>query len=202
MRSWAPFRWLAMVCVIAVVVGYCERYHQDINVDPLQRYPKAMAHLYPGTAQAEYLTGREIEALASLGADPQDLQRPESLEKFLADLQPRLEATRKHYERALAAGLRSEENLQYNYALTLIRLRADSELIAQAIAAWRRDFPHSERRDLETRWMMIQDEQDALRRYLQQRQTAPARDWMRHWSDEMSIGGRRQSGLPSYPGQP
>lgn len=165
MQSLIPFRWLALVCVVAIAVGFQEynRRRVDIYGDAQHNYPEAMATLYPGIAQTEYLAGRKAEVLAGSGADPREIQqRPELLEKFLADLHQQLEEARGHYERALAAGLRSEENLQYNYALTLMRLRADPEQIDRAIANWRRDFPHSTLRDLQSRWLAIQEEQSNL----------------------------------------
>jgi tetratricopeptide (TPR) repeat protein len=159
MRSLVPFRWLALVCVLAFAMGWCESNRRSVDIyrDPQHNYPQAMAQLYPGTAQVEYLTARQAEALAM---SPENLQRlqehPELLEEVLADYHQQLQKAREHYERALAAGLRSEENLQFNYAVTLMQLRADPAEIERAIAAWQRDFPHSDR-DLQSKWLTIQE---------------------------------------------
>ena len=61
-----------------------------------------------------------------------------------------------HFERAISMGLKSEESLYYNYALTLIRIQGDPVRIDRAIADWRREFPFSERRELEQRRKSIE----------------------------------------------
>jgi hypothetical protein len=159
MQSLLPFRWLALVCVLGIAVGIREARRQKIDVyhDDERNYPEAMAQLYPGSAQVEYLVGRQTETLALAPANVQEMQqRPDLLEQLLTDSQKRLNEAREHYERALAAGLRSEENLQYNYAVTLMQLRADPSEIEKAIAKWQRDFPHSDR-DLASTWLTIRE---------------------------------------------
>ena len=159
MQSLVPFRWLALVCVVGIGVGVWEdqRRSVDIYSDPHHNYPEAMAQLYPGTAQVEYLAARQAEALAMSRENLQRLQEhPELLQEVLADYHKQLQTAREHYERALAAGLRSEENLQFNYAVTLMQLRADPAEIERAMAAWQRDFPHSDR-DLKSKWLTIQE---------------------------------------------
>ena len=169
MQSWLPFRWLFLVCLVAFAIGIRESRRPRIDVygDEQRNYPDAMSRLYPGIAQVDYLAGRKAETVAARGLNLNEIAlRPELLEKYVTELQPQLEEARLHYERALAAGLRSDENLHYNYALTLMRLRAESSQIEQSIAAWRRDFPHSKLRDLNDRWLAIREEQRNLDRFL------------------------------------
>ena len=129
--------------------------------------------------------------MAGRGANPAELQQPELLERFLAELHQRLARARAHYERALQGGLRSEENLHYNYALTLMRLRAEPELIDRAIADWRRNFPHSTYRDLATRRAAIEEELQRLDQFLVNSRQQQA---MQRQGLEQLYGPSRQDG--------
>jgi hypothetical protein len=198
MQSLLPFRWLALVCVLGIVVGYLETHRQrvDIDHDQERNYPRAMAELYPGTARAEYLAGRQAESLAMSGVNAQEMQqRPELLEKFLADYEQKLKDVKVHYEKALAAGLRSEEDLQYNYALALMQLRADPAEIERAIASWRRDFPHSDR-DLKAKWLAIEDKHRKQDQFLARLQEDRELDRRRQQLERMYGPGRRGGELP------
>ena len=159
MTMWrnSPFRTLAVVFAVGIVVGICEyvigtRHERDIYGDPRHNFSDAMARLYPGTAEAEYLLGRKLES--------------ESIRKSVSgagtqltpDAQARLKEAARHYERAIEQGLKRDENLFYNYALTLVRTQADSEKLERAIAAWRKNFPYSIRRPLEERRKSIENQ--------------------------------------------
>ena len=195
MQSLLPFRWLALVCVAALAVGYREYHRQTVDVysDEQRNYPEAMAQLYPGTAQAAYLAGRREEAMAVRGLNPAKLQRPEELKRFLDEFHQRMAKARAHYERALQGGLRSEENLHYNYALTLIRLRAEPGLIDRAIADWRRNFPHSTLRDLASRRPAMEEELERLDQVLVNSRQQQERQQKRQNLEQL-YGPSRQDG--------
>ena len=170
MKSTFPFRVLVFVCAAFAILGICERCRRPVDVfrHPQFNFPEAMSELYPGTARTEYLLGRRAETLADANANSKELQQdPERMAEFLTQMQGRLANAAKHYENALNAGLKSEEDLTYNYALTLIRIRADGEKIDRAIADWRREFPHSSRRDLGERRKAIEKQYQQFQRVLQ-----------------------------------
>lgn len=182
-----PYRSLIVVYALAAVVGICEFIHGpansqseiDIYGDPARNFPEAMVKLYPGRPETEYLLGRHFEAAAGRRFSQEELQRdPRLLQQFLTELNVNLREADKHYERALAMGLKSEENLLYNHALTLIRIQADPRRIDRAIAAWKRQFPFSDRRDLQLRRQSI----DA-----QLRQLKPAAEADKPWRERPPI---------------
>jgi tetratricopeptide (TPR) repeat protein len=153
----SPFRTLAVIFGVAVVAGIWEyvvgtRHERDIYGDPHYNFPDAMARLYPGSAEAEYLLGRKLESESirkSISVTGTQLTR---------DAQSSLKEAARHYERAINLGLKSDENLYYNYALTLVRIQSDSEKIDRAIAAWRKNFPYSTRRSLDERRRAIENQ--------------------------------------------
>ena len=160
----SPFRTLFVVYLLAILAGVYEgvtksthpRPDPDIFGDPVLNFPEAMARLYPGTPEAEYLTGRRIEAIA--GERAARKRDSEPLSAVISEMNVDLREAAKHYERAIQMGLKSEENLYYNYALTLIRIQAEPQQIDRAIADFKRYFPHSSRRDLRQRRRLIEQE--------------------------------------------
>ena len=183
MPSLRPFRWLALICVLGIAIGIAEinRPIVDIERDPERNYPRAMAELYPGSAQVEFLAGLQATPRALNEAQTKELQEhPEQLEAYLAEHRRQLEKARGHFERALSGGLKSSQDLRYQYALTLMKLDADRETIEREIAAWRRDFPHSNYEDLQTQWASIQT---ALRKQEQ---------FLRQLSEQRELDQRRR----------
>jgi tetratricopeptide (TPR) repeat protein len=164
--SWrTPYRPLVLVYVVAILAGINEfrrgpadvRREAEIYGDPVRNFPEAMATLYPNRAETEYLLGRRDEAVAERRFHTGELQRdPTLLPRFMNAFTVDLKAAARHYDRAQEMGLKSEENLDYNYALTLMRIRAEPARIDRAIATWRRNFPFSTRRDLEQRRQSIE----------------------------------------------
>jgi predicted CXXCH cytochrome family protein len=161
----APYRSLFIVYAVAILAGGVEffrahshrRAEPDIYADPARNFPEVMSRLYPGSSEAEYMLGRHFEAGAGRNFDPTELQRdPRVLQEFVNALNRDLRKAARHYELAIGMGLKSEEALYYNYALTLMRIQADPERIDRAIFAWRHDFPFSDRRDLEQRRQAIE----------------------------------------------
>ncbi len=157
MRGKSPFRTLTVVYALAILAGIVEivggpSREPDIYGDPKRSFPDAFARLYPGSSEAEYLLGRRFEAAAGRNFNQDELRRNSVLmQQFMTEVNGSLREAARHYERAIAMGLKSEENLYYNYALTLIRIQAEPDRIDQAIAMWRQNFPYSARRDLEER---------------------------------------------------
>ncbi len=84
-------------------------------------YAKFLQEFYPDSSRAQYYRG--IEALI---AQP-----------------PRLEEARRHFEDALAPGVKTDEQLLYYYAVTLVLQGEDPEKIEEAIADWRWNHPRS-----------------------------------------------------------
>lgn len=163
----SSLRTLSILYVLVILAGLFEylgtptkkRPEPDIYGGPRRNFPEAMAHLYPGSSEAEYLLGRRFEARAGNGYNREEVVRnPALLKQFLQDVQADLTQAARHYERAMQLGLISEENLYYNYALTLIRLREDPAKIDRAIATWKRNFPFSDRRDLTERRQTIEEQ--------------------------------------------
>jgi hypothetical protein len=170
--SWStPYRSLAMVYVVAALAGVLEFQRRPASVsgaadtygDPVRNFPEAMATLFPNRAETEYLLGRRCEVIAERRFKSGELQRNlELLPEFMKGLHDDLQEAARHYERAQALGLKSEESLDYNYALTLMRIRAKPARIDQAVATWRRNFPFSDRRDLEQRRQAIEKQLRAI----------------------------------------
>lgn len=49
-----------------------------------------------------------------------------------------------HFRKAVATGVKTNEDLLWYYAMTLLYVDGDEAEIDQAIGNWRRNFPHSE----------------------------------------------------------
>ncbi len=52
-----------------------------------------------------------------------------------------------HFRQALASGVKTNEDLLWYNAITLLRLKADEAEIDAAVANWRLNFPHSGKQD-------------------------------------------------------
>lgn len=161
----SPFRTLFVIYAAAMMAGICEYIVNpssrvpDSYESPVHNFSTAVSRLYPRTAQAEYLLGRQFEVQAGQGFNRDEMQRnPAALTQFMSSLNADLTKAARHYKRAIAMGLKSEETLYYNYALTLIRLRDDPTRIDRAIADWRRNFPYSNLRDLEEQRKLLEEQ--------------------------------------------
>jgi len=154
MSQLAQFRSLAIIYGIAVLVGIAEFVlmreappdPNGIFVDPVHNYPETMSKLYPGRAENLYFEGRQVESSVPTPKTVDELHRYQQAQRAAAE----------YYERGLAAGLRSDENLIYNYAVALMWAQADPAKIEAAIATWHRNFPASEREDLAELYKEIQ----------------------------------------------
>lgn len=146
----------------------------------------AMLAIYPARAETEFYRGSKEEAILL----QQDRKEAVS-EAFLIERRRRLAEVAEHYERALAGGIKSNEDLHYDYALTLMRLDAPPEKIKKAITRWRETFPNSRKPDLES-WreaisqqnlqlaalsaqMKRESERDQRRRALEELYSSPKR---------------------------
>src|SRR5688572_3130255 len=159
MRMPLYYRVLVIVFATAGVAGLME-YGSKGRSGPRggqEQKGDAMRAIYPQRAETEYYLGRQTEALVAemdvQGAlkDPQRLFLP-----FMEERDRRLQEAARHYERALAGGLKSNEDLHYNYALVLMRLGAEPARIDEAVARWRRNFPNSQNVDLAERRAAIE----------------------------------------------
>jgi hypothetical protein len=117
------YRFLIVVYALATSVGLWEYSRRDA---PPPNGPTAELidlEVYPTSPNAEYTKG-----VLRMGAGE-------------------LEQARKHFERALATGVKTNENLFRFYTNVLIELKEDPQTIDDAFAMWRWNFPHSEARD-------------------------------------------------------
>ena len=158
MKWFTPFHSLAVIYGVVLLIGGGEFLLRNFRppdpigpyVDPVNNFADTFAQLYPQRAENHYHLARRAEASLPSRATLDDLQRAN---RAAAD----------HYAQCLAAGLRSDENIIYNYAVSLMLIEADRSEVEAAIAQWRRDFPTSQRRDLEARYDEIRRELLRLR---------------------------------------
>jgi hypothetical protein len=151
MKWFAPYRSLAVIYGVVLIIGIGEFVikrkrppdHQQIFIDPVHNFPDTVDKLYPQRAENYYFRGRRAEISLPYPFTMLDVQRAQL-------------AAANHYEQCLAAGLRSDENVIYNYALALMRSQSDPARIEVVIQQWRRDFPNTVRRDLADRHKEIQ----------------------------------------------
>lgn len=137
----SPFRTLIAVYALVLVAGICE-----VTLDRGQQSSKAtdfstvMTRLYPNAAETQYLLGQQWEGRAR-----QLIRKIDPSADEQQELERVLREAARHYELAISRGMKSEENLYYNYAAILLRLHDDPKRIEQAVALWRRQFPNSTR---------------------------------------------------------
>jgi hypothetical protein len=151
MKWCAPYRSLLMIYCAAVLVGLGEYFgilrpdDYSSYVDRVDNFPETMGELYPNRPENHYHRGRRAEISLPDRVAIAEFQRAQ------------LEAA-EHYRQGLMAGVRSDENLIYNYALTLMRIEAEPAEIEAAIEQWRRDFPTSKRQDLGELYAAVRQE--------------------------------------------
>lgn len=153
------YRVLAIVFSIVGVAGLIEYASEGGSKSHSGHAPSgdAMRGIYPQRAETEYYLGRQVEAhvaemdVQSALKDAQHLFLP-----FMEERDRRLQEAAGHYERAIAGGLKSNEDLYYNYALVLMRLGAAPVRIDEAVARWRKNFPNSQNVDLTERRAAIE----------------------------------------------
>ncbi len=122
MTLFRQYRFLLIVVVLAGLFGMQE-VGQPLDEDDSQA-DVLVSELFPESAEAHFRRG-SFEM--SVNRDP-------------------LQA-RRSFEQALATGIKTNENLLYNYALILIFMQDDPKLVDAAIDEWRRNFPDSPQRD-------------------------------------------------------
>jgi|CXWL01.1.fsa_nt_gi hypothetical protein len=157
MKWFASYRSLLLIYGLAVFVGlgeYFQIFRPDDTgsyVDPVDNFPETITNLYPDRAENHYHLGRRAELSIPGGVTIAEFQRYQ------------LEIA-EHYRQCLKAGLRSDENVIYHYALALMRIEADPAEVEAAIEQWHRDFPTSKRRDLAERYAAMRREFLDMRR--------------------------------------
>ena len=158
----SPFRTLFAVYTVATICGLAEYIGvgQGRNAydSPIHNLSAAVSRLYPNTSEAEFQLGRQFELEAHQGYDRNEFRRnPDSFKKYLEGVKANLTIAARHYQNAIELGLKSEEDLYYHYAMTLIHLQEDPTLIDRAIVDWRRNFPFSEKPDLNVQRKLIEE---------------------------------------------
>lgn len=158
----SPFRTLFAVYAIAMLFGLVEYIGvaQPPNnyESPIHNFSAAVSRLYPMTSEAEFQLGRQFELQAHQGYNRDEFRKnPNLFKKYLEGVNADLTLAARHYERAIELGLKSDEELYYHYALTLILIKDDPDRIDRAIAAWRLNFPFSEKPDLNLQRQTIED---------------------------------------------
>ncbi len=124
MGRWRIYRVLVVIAVLAISAAIHDRGQPPSAVAGAQaRATDILMTIYPELPKHLYYRG-----LSSLNAgDPVNARRL--------------------FESALEGRLYSNEGLLHNYALVLIELGAPQEEIEQAIALWKKHFPHSRNPD-------------------------------------------------------
>ena len=130
MRGPRQFFFLIVVCGLGLIAAVLESGGRPtssggLDAESVQQiytlaYGDVLQQLYPDDPQSHYMRG--ARAL---------FERNDAA------------TARKHFETALAMGVKTDENLLYYYAVSLIRTDADQAKVDEAIANWRRNFPHS-----------------------------------------------------------
>jgi hypothetical protein len=130
------YRFLAIVCGLAILAGLWE-FWKNRERSPMPHPVKTGAphvpevppdrrvygEVFPGTPNAEFDRGMDFYLEQDYGSAAE------------------------HYRAAISTGVKTNEDLLWYYALTLLRLRADEAEIDAAVANWRRNFPHSDKQD-------------------------------------------------------
>lgn len=124
MHGLKRFRLLGWILLLAALAAAWELATPETADSPSQdQLPYVMRELYPESSRILY-----VEAMNHV-------------------LNGNLPAARQRFEAALATGERTNEDLLYYYAVTLVKMEADPEEVDKAVAAWRFNFPYSSRPD-------------------------------------------------------
>jgi hypothetical protein len=150
-----PFRALILIYAAVSIAAVHEVQQGSVEVygNPNSNFIQTIQTLYPNRPETHFDLGRDAEAAV--------IQRPVDSRQ----IRHHFSIAAQHYERALSQGVKSNENLLYNHALALMRMKADPTQIDEAIANWKRNFPHSTRRSLEERRRRIDDQFENLIRF-------------------------------------
>ncbi len=130
------YRFLLLIYGFALFAGWLE-YRDRRTSRPPDQPGEVLAELYPHSSEIQYILARGFE---KQGAE-------QKLRGQNAESHASFEEARKHFENALATGVKTEEKLFYHYALTLVFLQADSTEIDRAITKWRYNFPDTKEID-------------------------------------------------------
>ena len=111
------YRLLIIVFIVAGLRGSLEVIFSDEHDS---QATTLVSELYPDSAETHFRRG-----LIAMSVRQDDAQALRS------------------FERALATGIKTNEDLLYNYALILILMKKDSKIVNAAITDWRLNFPNS-----------------------------------------------------------
>jgi len=113
------YRFLMLIYGAAFLAGL----YEFLDNRPPEEPADVMLELYPDSSEIQYKLARYFQS------------------------QGDLRKARIHFENALETRVKTDENLFWHYALTLVLLKADPAEIDKAVAAWRYNFPDSKRPD-------------------------------------------------------
>ena len=118
------FRRYRLLMVVFLLAGLRAGWEVVVGEQSSTEALTLVSELYPESAEAHYQRG-----LAALTA------RRDYAE------------ARRAFEQALATGIKTNEELLYEYAMVLALMEEDANLVNAAIANWRENFPNSTRVD-------------------------------------------------------
>ena len=196
MRHWRLYRNLALIYAVALIFFVAEYYRRmqedDVFLNADSKYTEVISQVYPQRNEPQFYAGYRAMA-NSHGVSPDKIrQDPEAAALALKDWQDELAAAAEHYQKSIDGGMISQEMLYYQYALTLMRLRADPSAIDQAITEWRRNYPFSRLRPLEYWRNTIDEGYEKMIRQLQEAQRQKELDRLRE-AREKTFQDRRPS---------
>lgn len=201
MRHWRVYRNLALIYAVALVVWLGEyrrgMKEDDVYLAPHSKYTEVISQIYPQRNEPQFYAGFRSVASAKLDETPDQIREdPARAELAVKKWEQELAAAAEHYQRSVEGGMISQEMLFYQYALTLMRLRADAAQIDKAIADWRRNYPYSRLRPLEEWQSTIDRGYEGLMRQIQharqQRESDRQREEMEKAYQGIRAKDRRQ----------
>jgi len=130
MGIWRRYRFLIVICVLVAFISLWEPPGQYEN---------------PEDAMQSYFEKKKtVEVLSDIYREGDEVFRMAAITQAK---QGNLAEARKLFERALATGIKTNEDNFYLYAVTLVAMDAPQEDIDKAVADWKFNFPFSNRRD-------------------------------------------------------
>ena len=119
------FRFILIICVPVVILGVME--YADPNGVGSELTPESFSDVW------QELQPDDDESLRLRARDMIDVGK--------------LQEARDLLELALRRGVKTNEDLYYDYVILLKVVQAEDPKLKGAVAAWRRNFPHSDRPD-------------------------------------------------------
>lgn len=123
MSLFRRYRFLLVIFVLAGMRAVWEA--EGLRDDQIAETTSSLViEIYPDSAEAHYQRGM--------------------IARFVRRDDPE---ARRHFEQALATGIKTNEDLLYEYAVVLAVINESPKTVDAAIANWRRNYPQSKRPD-------------------------------------------------------